>query len=334
MLANGASINRYNAKHENLLHLSISHPNAENICEHLLKNGASANLANTINETPLHIAAKHQKNRICKFLIDHGALVNEMSDKLEIPLHIAAKTKNGELCQLLIDSGADIYQKTKDNKTLLDTMTEVSNFQLYRNLPGNLLFKVSINDCNGKTPKEYFLRSNNHSEFNLASKTYYPVCLHMAILSKNLSICQKLLIIKNQKHKSLICSEDQYLCWLFWLGKRGYLYDKDDNDHLGAHSTNENMSYESCWTFTDKATISFDSTGDLKWTAIHFAAVAGDCEVLRFLFRENVPGAYHKNNENQTCLHIAALNGRVGISKCLIEGYDFDLDINVADERK
>ena len=94
------------------------------------------------------------------------------------------------------------------------------------------------------------------------------------------------------------------------------------------------MSYESCWTFTDKATISFDSTGDLKWTAIHFAAVAGDCEVLRFLFRENVPGAYHKNNENQTCLHIAALNGRVGISKCLIEGYDFDLDINVADERK
>ena len=118
------------------------------------------------------------------------------------------------------------------------------------------------------------------------------------------------------------------------MGKGDHLYGKDYNDHLAFHFTNENMSYESCRTFFDKTTISFDSTGDLKWTAFHFAALAGDCEVLRFLFRENLPGAYHKNNENQTCLYIAALNGRVGISKCLIEDYDFDLDIDVADERE
>ena len=156
----------------------------------------------------------------------------------------------------------------------------------------------------------------------------------MAILSRNLSICQKLLKNENQKHKKSICSEDQYLCWRFCMGKRDNLYGKDDNDHLGFHFTKENMSYETCRTFSDKTTISFDSTGDLKWTAFHFASLAGDCEVLRFLFRENVPGAYHKNNENQTCLHIAALNGRVGISKCLIEGYDFNLNIDVADERE
>ena len=284
----------------------------------------------------MHIAAETNKNKVCKLLISYGASVNALNEKLETPLHIATRNENIGLCQILIDSGGDTYyQKAKKQKSLLDIPEEDRNFHLYKNLMRKDIFGVNAKDCNGKTWKDYFLSYNLKSDFELISNRSDSTCLHMAILSSNLRLCQRLLPERGKKgmqyaDTTSVCSNDRYMCCRFSLGKRGYVFDRN-NSNIGAHFTATGMPYGNCKTFTEETLVSFDGTADLKWNAFHFAALVGDCEILRFLFQKRVPGAFEKNSDNQTCLHIATLNGRAGISKCLLEGYNFDL--HVADER-
>lgn len=173
---------------------------------------------------------------------------------------------------------------------------------------------------------------NAKSESNLFSKHYDPVCLHMAVLAKNLKLCQNLLRGGNQRVTPCAFSKERYKQYWFSLGRSGYIYQKNDNELLGAHFASPEMSYENCKTFSDETGVSVESSDDLEWTAFHFAALAGDCKILRFLFDKNVSGAYKKNRKTQTCLHVATLNGNEDISKSLIE--DYNLNLHDADERE
>ena len=149
----------------------------------------------------------------------------------------------------------------------------------------------------------------------------------MAILGKNLSLCQNLLEEENQRHRIFVFTGDPYQKYQVSLGESGYIYQETDIDHLGVHITSPGISYKNCKTVSDNAVISFESADadDLKWTVFHFAALAGDCKILKLLFDKNVSGVDQKNNKNQTCLHVASLNGNEGISKALIDCYNLDL---------
>ena len=337
LLANGASINRYNKNRETALHLAISCHKAKDVCELLLKNGVSTNISNAKNETPLHIAAESNKNEVCKLLISYGASVNAVNAKHETPLNIAARNGSIELCQILIDSGGDTYyHKTKKQKILLDIPQEDWSLQLYKNLMENGIFGVNMEHCNVKTWKKYFLSYNLKSDIGLISNKSDSTCLHMAILKSNLRLCQRLLQERTENkmqnvNESFVCSKNHYICCRFSLGKRGYVYDRNNNN-TGVQVTAKGMPYGNCKTFTEETVADFDGPSDLKWNAFHFAALVGNYEILRLLFQERVAGRFEKNSDNQICLHIAALNGRVDISKFLIEVYNFNL--NVTDERE
>ena len=173
---------------------------------------------------------------------------------------------------------------------------------------------------------------NVKSETSSFLKKYDPVCLHMAILGKNFSLCQNLLEEENQRDRTCVCSEDRYQNYRVSLGKSGYIYRETGIDHLAIHITYPEKSYEQCKTFNDDTVVSFESNYDLKWTAFHFAALAGDRKILRLLFDKKVSGAYKKNKKNQTCLHIATLNGNEDISKSLIDCYN--LNLHDVDENK
>ena len=166
---------------------------------------------------------------------------------------------------------------------------------------------------------------NAKCEPGLFSKKFDCLCLHMAILRKNLELCQNLLTEENQRDKSCIFSKERCQQYWFSLTKSDYVYQKNDNEHLGVHFTSPEMSYRNCKTFSADTVVSFESSEDLKWTAFHFAALAGDCKILKLLFDKNVLGAHKKNKKNQTCLHIAILNGNEEISKCLIDCYNLSL---------
>ena len=232
----------------------------------------------------------------------------------------------------MIDSGGDTYyRKTEKQELLPDIRKDDRNFQLYKNLMENLTISVNMKDCNDKTWKDYFSGYNLKSDIELISTTSDSTCLHMAVLNSNMRLCQRLLHEKAKKemqntNTTSVCSNDRYICCRFSLGKRGYVFDRN-NSNTGVHFTANRMPYENCKTITDDTVASLDSNADLKWNVFHFAALVGDCEILRFLFQKGVPGAFEKNSNNQICLHIATLNGRVGISKCLIEGYNFKLHV-------
>ena len=149
----------------------------------------------------------------------------------------------------------------------------------------------------------------------------------MAILSKNLELCHNVLIEENQRVKTCTFSKEKYHGHYFSVGKSCYIYEKDDKGvHLGVHFTSPEKSYRSCKTFSVDTVSSFESSNDLEWTVFHFAALTGDCKILRLLFDKNVSGVYKKNKKNQTCLHIATLNGNEDISKSLIDCYNLPLD--------
>lgn len=153
-------------------------------------------------------------------------------------------------------------------------------------------------------------------------ETCGPACLHMETLHTNLELCRKFLKESYQKNTKLICSKDCYLQYRFSLGESGYVYHGNDGEYKAVHFTSGGMSYESFKTFADESIVSAD---DLKWTAFYFAVLAGDSEILRFLFQENVAWAFERNSKNQTCLHIVAINGKLDISKYLVDGYSFNL---------
>ena len=108
---------------------------------------------------------------------------------------------------------------------------------------------------------------NAKCEPRLFSKKFYCVCLHMAILRKNLELCQNLLIEENQRDKLCTFSTERYQQYWFSLTKSDYVYQKNetnDNEHLGVHFTSPEMSYRNCKTFSADTVVSFESSEDLK----------------------------------------------------------------------
>ena len=217
----GVSINTYDEYHDTPLNYSIDNSAEYNVVEFLLKNGASANIPNKKDEVPLHKAARYADANICKLLINYGASVNDIDQNFETPLHVATKRGHIENCKLLIDFGSNICFKTKSNKTLLHIAAENKHFQLCKSYLEKYSFDTSMPDSNGNTPKDYALSSGNKDIINLFSKVSDSVCLHIAILYKNLMLCRRLL--QNFDDPKSKCLKDCYNKVHFFGERRRWL---------------------------------------------------------------------------------------------------------------
>ena len=320
----GASINFYDEDHKTPLNICLTHVwECDKIVEFLLKNGASANIPDKNNEMPLHIAARKKEANICKLLINYGALVNDVNKNLKTPLHVATEEGQNENCKLLIDFGSDIYFKTKSNKTVLHIAAENKHYELCKSYLENYFFDISMPDCNGNTPKDYVVSSGNEDLINLFSKASDPVCLHKAILNKNLMHCRRLL--QNVDDAKSMCHKD-YEKVRFFLRKGDVGCYKNDELHTCSHYFAEGLAFQKCQSFFEKADGSHDYADDLKWNPFHFASISGDCEIVKCLFPKLKDSFYKLSSSNQTCLHVAALNGQVGVTKLLVEGNSFNLE--------
>jgi len=69
--------------------------------------------------------------------------------------------------------------------------------------------------------------------------------------------------------------------------------------------------------------------GDMKHTALHQYALAGDCAMIEFLLGAGA-GANDRDAHGQTPLHWAALGGQVGAARTLLDG---TADLNAEDHK-
>ena len=283
-------------------------------------------------ETPLHKAAYYQNIDICMMLINYGASVNEFNENLETPLHVATRRGENNICQLLINFGSDPYCKTRKNETILHIAAKNEHVELCKKLLENHFFDTNIPDCNGNTPKGYILQSGNEDLISLIYNSFSFMCLHVAIVAKNLTLCQSQ--AQNLENTRSSCSRRSLKKSKFFLQKKvvsSYKDYKDEGMHTCTHYTAEGLSLQNCKSFIEY-TDSYDDAGDLKWNPFHFAANSGDCEIFMYLSGKIKNLVYKVNSKNQTCLHIAALSGHVGVSKVITQDKAFNLE--VADLRK
>ena len=92
--------------------------------------------------------------------------------------------------------------------------------------------------------------------------------------------------------------------------------------HIGACNGHFNF----CKMLIDKHKFDFNMPDNLGWTAIHFSAKIGSCQLVTY-FEEMGTDIHLKTNEGKNCLHIAADNGHLTLCKELIDKYKFDVNM-------
>ena len=94
--------------------------------------------------------------------------------------------------------------------------------------------------------------------------------------------------------------------------------------HIGACNGHFNF----CKMLIDKHNFDFNMADNLGWTALHFSAQSGSCQLVTY-FAEMGTDIHLKTNEGKNCLHIAAMQGHLILCKMLLDKYNFD--VNMAD---
>jgi ankyrin repeat protein len=122
-----------------------------NMVEILLKPNTNVDFANKQNETPLLLAISNEDENITKLLLGANADFNQADDEGMTPLALAVSFANEKLVEMLLNKGASPNTKSRDNKTLLLRAVENGIPKIVK-LLSEAPADINLEDENGKTP--------------------------------------------------------------------------------------------------------------------------------------------------------------------------------------
>ena len=295
----------------------------------------------------LHIAALHGHFNLSKKLIDkHNFDPLATCNSGWTALHFSARNGSYELLTFFVNIGTDIHLKTNKGHNCLHIAALYGHLNLCKALIDKHNFDVHMNDNDGWTALHFGAKSDNYELVSyfagMAIDIYIKTsqgknCLHIAELQGHTSLWKTLIDTYNfNVHLTdndggtpfdFLAKESDYEDFIV-EGTDIHLKTNDGRNCL--HIAVQNGHLNLCKTLIDKHKFDIRVTDNEGWAALHFSAENGCYELFRY-FAALGTDINLKTNQDQTCLHIAALNGHIKLCKTLIDKYMFD--VHVADNK-
>ncbi|KAH8021483.1 hypothetical protein HPB51_015879 [Rhipicephalus microplus] len=222
-----AVLSRRDKQNKTPLHYAVENNHVE-IARFLLEKGVDPNCSSSTGLTALHLAAMRGGVPMCQLLMDHGAATDVLADGNKTPLFLAATNDRPRIVAFLLDkcvtgqTAAIKFQRTPEAFFSLASFSRFLKFVITelidkRNTPAGTATPSFLNprgagiedrDVEGNSPllgavdsgsvevvklllgRGADIESRNNDDRNV---------LHMAVLSKNEDVLQKLLLPEEEK---------------------------------------------------------------------------------------------------------------------------------------
>ena len=294
----------------------------------------------------LHIAALFGHLNLCKILIDkHNFDVHMADNKGWAALHHSARCGNYELFRYFADIGADIYLKNNDGWNCLHIAAHYGHLSLCKTFIDRHNFDVHMTDNKGWEALHHSARYGSYELFryfaDIGADIYIKNsddwnCLHIAAHYGHLNFCKMLTdkhnfdfhMVDNKGwavlHNSARCGSYELFRYFTDIGADIYLKNNDGRNclHIAAQHGHSNL----CKILIDKHKFDVHMVDNKGWSAFHLSARYGSYKLFRY-FADIGADIYLKSYDGTNCLHIAAFNGHLNLSKILINKYNFNVHI-------
>ena len=306
--------------------------------------GSDIHLKTNDGSNCLHIAALEGHLNLCKILIHKHKVDLHMSDNYGwTGIHFSAHSGNCELFVYFTEMGIDIRLKTNDGRNCLHFAAAGGHLNLCKMLIDNYKLDFHMTDNDGWTVLHYSAYSGKCELVAYFAEMGTDICpktnggrncLHFAAFEGHLNIC-KMLIYKHKVHlhmtdndgwTALHCSARSGNCELVAyfaeMGTDIHLKTADGRNclHIAALKGHLNL----CKMLIDKHNVDVNVADKRGWTAVHFSAQSGNCQLVAY-FAEMGTDVHLKTNDGSNCLNIAAYQGHLNLCKMLIDKHKVDL---------
>ena len=260
-------------------------------------------------------------------------------------LHYFARSGDYELVQSILDRGTDINLNTIGGKNCLHIAALHGHLNLCKALINEHNFDVHLADNDGCTVIHHSVSSGScelvtyfadmgtdiYCKNNLGEN-----CLHIASKNSHLNLCKKLLdqykfnVLTTDKkgqtalHHSAINGSYELFIYFVAMGT-----DIECKNNLGWNSLHLAARYghfDLCKILVNKHKFNVQLTDKDGWKPLHHSARSGSYELLTYFVHMGTD-IESKNNLGWNCLHIAAQNGHLELSKKLIDRHKLDLHL-------
>ena len=306
--------------------------------------GSDIHLKTNDGSNCLHIAALEGHLNLCKILIHKHKVDLHMSDNYGwTGIHFSAHSGNCELFVYFTEMGIDIRLKTNDGRNCLHFAAAGGHLNLCKMLIDNYKLDFRMTDNDGWTVLHYSAYSGNCELVAYFAEMGTDICpktnggrncLHFAAFEGHLNIC-KMLIYKHKVHlhmtdndgwTALHCSARSGNCELVAyfaeMGTDIHLKTNDGRNCLHIAALDEHLNL--CKMLIDKHKVDVNVADKRGWTAVHFSAQSGNCQLVAY-FAEMGTDVHLKTNDGSNCLNIAAYQGHLNLCKMLIDKHKVDL---------
>ena len=300
----------------------------------------------------LHIAADRGHFNLCRTLIStHNFDVLLPDNEGWNALHYFARSGSYDLVKVVADMGNDIKLETNEGKNCLHIAADYGHFNLCRKLISKHNFDVLLPDNDGWRAVHYFARNGSYdlvkavadmrNDINLKTNNG-KICLDIAADMGHFNLCRTLI----SKHNADVKLPDNGGLRAIHYFARNGSYDLvkvvadmgndiklETNEgknclHIAADWSHFNL----CRTLISKHNFDVLLPDNDGWTALHYFARKGSCELVKAVADMGVEMNL-KTNEGENCLHIVTRFGYLNLCKLFIEKYEFDVLMTTNDER-
>ena len=296
----------------------------------LLESGAIVDARNRVQKTPLALASMNGHVEVSRFLIEGGADVNFRTKESWVPLHIAARFGHLDVVQLLLDHDVDVDVQEEDRWTPLHLASANGHLEVVKLLVQRGAV-VDMRNDKGETPLDRasafghldiarFLINHGANLSSRCNQGWTP--LHTASNSGQLHIAGLLIHsgvnvdIRNGNEETALdlASNSGELDLVHFLIENGADTNLRDQDNkIPADLASDYKKLD-----TARHVAVEDAKDGGEQTSLHIAAEEGKIGVMQSLLERGTDVNARDANHN-TPLGLAAMTGNVEMARLLIE---------------
>ena len=296
----------------------------------------------------LHVAAMEGHLNLCKTLVTKYKFhVNIANHNGRTALHSSAQSGNYDLFKYFAGLMSDVYLKDIRGLNCLHVAAIEGHLNLCKKLVTKHKFDVNVANNDGGTSLHSSAQSGNCDLFKYIASMISDVylkdirglnCLHVAAIKGHLNLCKTLVTkykfdvnIANHNGRTALHSSAQSGNYdLFkYIGNMisdAYLRDIRGLSclHVAAMEGHLNL----CKALVTKYKFDVNIANHNGRTALHSSAQSGNYDLFKYI-GGMISDVYLKDIRGLNCLHVAAMEGNLNLSKTLVTEYKFD--VNIAD---